>query len=59
MYKIVHNPVDANANEDPWDDYQYEDPWDDCDVPDEIDYWSINEFRDVLPTSEPMAAEHI
>ena len=30
----------------------------DCDVPDEIDYWSINEFRDVLPADESMAAEH-
>ncbi len=30
----------------------------DCDVPDEIDYWSINEFGDVLPADEPMAAEH-
>ena len=29
-----------------------------CDVPDEIDYWSINEFGDVLPADEPMAAEH-
>ena len=30
----------------------------DCDVPDEIDYWSITEFGDVLPADEPMAAEH-
>ena len=28
------------------------------DVPEEIDYWSINEFADILPADEPMAAEH-
>ena len=35
-----------------------EDLFANCDVPEEIDYWSINEFADVLPTDEPMAAEN-
>ncbi len=30
----------------------------DYDVPEEIDYWSINEFEDVLPADEPMAGEY-
>ena len=29
-----------------------------CDAPEEIDYWGINEFADVLPADESMAAEH-
>ncbi len=28
-----------------------------CEVPEEIDYWSINEFKDFLPAGEPMVAE--
>ncbi len=30
----------------------------DYDVPEEIDHWSINEFRDFLPADESMAAAH-
>ena len=30
----------------------------DCDVPEEIDFWGINEFADVLPADVSMAAEH-
>ncbi len=30
----------------------------DCDVPEEIDYWSVYDFGDVLPADELMAAEH-
>ena len=37
-----------NSDEDFPDEYE---------VPEEIDFWSINEFGDFLPTGESMAAE--
>ena len=49
MQKVDKKTDRLNPDEDLCGDY---------DVPEEIDYWSINEFEDVLPANEPMAAEY-